>query len=301
MHLRRDSVVSSIFDQISYSTITMAVSIYTDSPITPAKASGVTPQTAIQHQSPTTQATNPKASSVSSNSDYPPSRPGAVPTLPTPTQTPNSRHEPPPPQPGAFPSASTAAISAKPSVPPPPRVGEVLKPPEYYSPQYASTQSPKPAQPYPPQMMLSTTEPSRGQPPGSVTSTNTFTPAFTPPTSLPSPERFRPTPTSTLPGNDHSGQARAPLDHPPGYRQNPYATNDQIPDQRFAPEQNSPRRGPPGLGGYNNDSRNTASGYEDEESVWGMAKKWAKGAGDTVGSYVTDMNEKISRNLDGGK
>lgn len=55
------------------------------------------------------------------------------------------------------------------------------------------------------------------------------------------------------------------------------------------------------MGGYNDDSRNTTSGFEDEEGMWGMAKKWAKGASDTVGSYVTDINEKISRNLDNGK
>lgn len=278
----------------------MAVSLYTDSPITPVKASGITPQTATQHQTPTTP-TNPKTSSASTNLSYPPPRPGAAPTLPTPTQAPDSRYGPPPPQIGAFPSPSTGATTARPSVPPPPRAGEVPKPPEYYAPQYSAAQTPKQAQPYPPQMMHTMTKPSHGQPPSSITSSDTFTPAFTPSTSLPTPERFRPTPTSTLPGNNNPEQVQVSLDHPPGYRQNPYANDDKLPDQRFAPEQNSPRRGPPVLGGYNNDSRNTTAGYGEEESVWGMAKKWAKGAGDTVGGYVTDMNEKISRNLDNGK
>lgn len=299
----------------SYSITSMTgVPIYTESPITPAKPSGVTPQTAIKDQTPPT-ATQSAPGIASSNLNYPPPQPGPVATIATPTRAPNSHYQPPPPQPGAFPSAPAPAITAKPSLPPPPRVGEVPKPPEYYAPQHSPPKTSMQQRQYPPQMMLSMTEPSNGQPPSSTTSTATYTPAFTPSTSLPTTGRLKPTPTSPLPGNNYdSGQLEAAagvsLDHPPGYVQNPYASNDTLPDHRFATEQttNSPRRGQPlGLGGYNdNPSHNinttsSSSGFEDEESVWGMAKKWAKGASDTVGNYVTDINEKISRNLDNGK
>lgn len=289
------------------------VPIYTESPITPAKPSGVTPQTAINKNQTPTAATKSASGIASSNLNYPPPQPGPVATLPTPTQAPKSHYEPPPPQPGAFPSASSAAITAKPSLPPPPRVGEVPKPPEYYAPHHSPPKTLTQRRQYPPQMMLSMTEPSKGQPPSSTTSTATYTPAFTPSTSLPTTERLQPTPTSPLPGNNHgNGQLGAgsgvSLDHPPGYIQNPYASNDTLPDHRFATEQtnNSPRREQPlGLGGYNDNSSHnittTSSGFDDEESVWGIAKKWAKGASDTVGNYVTDINEKISRNLDNGK
>jgi hypothetical protein len=81
--------------------------------------------------------------------------------------------------------------------------------------------------------------------------------------------------------------------------QNSCAT-DVTPAQQFTTEQTALWRGSPGLG-YNEASRNTSSRSEDEESVWETAKKWAKGASNTVGNYVTDMNEKISRNLDNEK
>ncbi len=266
------------------------VPIYTESPITPAKPSGVTPQTVTNPQNPLT-ATKSTISSTTSILDYPSAQPGPVAAKPTPTQALQSQYGPPPPQPGAFPSAAT---TAKPSIPPPPRVGEEPKHPEYYSPYQSASKSQRP---YPPQMMLSVTEPSKGQPPSSTTST-TFTPTFKPPSSLPMTERIGPSPTSPLSGNT-SERARASLEHPPGYVQNPYAS-DMTPDQQFAMKQNRSERGPLDLG-YDNDSRKTTSGFEDEGSVWEMAKTWAKGASDTVGKYVTDINEKISRSMDGGK
>lgn len=272
------------------------IPIHTESPITPVKPSGVTPKTAISHHTPTS-LTNVTTSTSSSIVDYPTARPGAGITQPTPTQALTSRYGPPPPQPGAFPSASFAGTTAKPSIPPPPRVGEVPKPPEYYSPHQSAAKQPMQQRPYPPQMALSVTEPLKGQAPSSATST-TFTPSFTPSTTLPTSERTRPTPAFS-PSRNNPGQGGASLDHPPGYIQNPYAT-DVTPAQRFATEQSGPGRGSPGLG-YNDSSRNTTSGFEDEESVWETAKKWAKGASNTVGSYVTDINEKISRNLENEK
>ncbi|KAL1839376.1 hypothetical protein VTK73DRAFT_4055 [Phialemonium thermophilum] len=101
------------------------IPIHTQSPINPAKASGVTPQTreaAPDETSGSVPATTTTAGAASENQAqpaYPPARPGAVPSLPVPTATAGvARHDPslqptptrsveqqgpPPPQPGAVP------------------------------------------------------------------------------------------------------------------------------------------------------------------------------------------------------
>ena len=72
---------------------------------------------------------------------------------------------------------------------------------------------------------------------------------------------------------------RASLEHPPGYVQNPFAS-DMTPDQRFATQQQEENRSdtPPSLG-YVDDSK-ARPGLEDDQTVWGTAKKWMKEKGE---------------------
>ncbi|KAF3356652.1 NADP-specific glutamate dehydrogenase [Verticillium dahliae VDG1] len=118
------------------------VPIYASSPITAAKASGVTPQTAgsdsaaAKSSGPAPTPTTPQA--------YPAAQPGATPHLPKqtgapsasylpPTQTQNPSAGPPAPQPGAVPSVS--------GLPPPPKTGEAYHPPQQTPDPQATTPS----------------------------------------------------------------------------------------------------------------------------------------------------------------
>lgn len=252
------------------------IPIHTQSPISPAKASSTT--------------SNGETSSDTSN--YPSARPGAAPT-PTRAQAIGLHHDPHPPQPGASPVPLPPTVTSKPNLPPPPKVGEVPKPPEYYTPGQATPTKTTQPQPYPPQMTLPSPLASHGQPPASTTSTG-YSPSFASTASVPSLQHSRPTPTSSFPPSG-SGTDEQSLEHPPGYIQNPYAS-DMTPSQRFATEQASQSGGSPALG-YNEKKRTSNAGFEDDEGLWGMAKKWAKEASDTVGSYVNDVNEKASKNF----
>lgn len=68
---------------------------------------------------------------------------------------------------------------------------------------------------------------------------------------------------------------RASLEHPPGYVQDPFAS-DMTPDQRFTAEQQQGNRSDivPSLG-YTDDPKGTRADSEDDKTVWGTAKKWA--------------------------
>ncbi|MCJ1465118.1 hypothetical protein MMC07_003734 [Pseudocyphellaria aurata] len=250
------------------------IPIHTQSPISPAK----------------------DGSTTSTPSSYPSARPGAAPT-PTRTQATGSRHDPPPPQPGAIPIPSQSTMTAKPNLPPPPKVGEVVKPPEYYTAAQATPTKPTHPQPYPQQMTLPSPVASHGQPPASTTSP-AYMPSFASTASIPSSQHVRPTPSGSFPLKG-SGKDDASLEHPPGYVQNPYAS-DMTPSQRFATEQASQPERSPALG-YSEKRRTSNAGFEDNEGLWGMAKKWAKEASDTVGTYVNDVNEKASKGFDNPK
>lgn len=255
------------------------IPIHTQSPISPAAAGSTTTER-----------------DTSKTSSYPSARPGAAPT-PTRTQNTGPRHVLPLPQPGAAPVPLHPTVTAKPNLPPPPKAGEVPKPSEYYtSAQATPTKSIQP-QPYPQQMTLSSPSASHGQPSASTTSTG-FTPSFASTAALPSPQHSRPAPTGSFLPSD-GGRDEANLEHPPGYVQNPFAS-DMTPGQRFATEQASQSGGSQALG-YSETRRTSNAGFEDNEGLWGMAKKWAKEASDTVGNYVNDVNEKASRNFDNPK
>ncbi|KAI1467288.1 uncharacterized protein F4812DRAFT_58022 [Daldinia caldariorum] len=117
------------------------IPVYTDSPITATKASGVTPQTAPP--STTSRPTPTSSSPTSSSQAYPPAQPGAAPSLPTATAAVNS-NIPPAPQPGAVPIPTGVPRA---NIPPPPKAGERLVSIPY--PQQMSI--PPPTAPYPSQ------------------------------------------------------------------------------------------------------------------------------------------------------
>lgn len=243
----------------------------------------------IHTQSPISAVTASTTSTLSNNNEYPSAQPGAAAPTPTQTSSSTSQYTPSPPQPGDIPDPSSAKITAKPSVHPPPKAGEKPKPPEYYAPALAvPTQAATQAQQYPQQMSIPPPTASYpGQPPASITSSNP-TPSFSQPSNLYSPAEIeqRPPPTRTVPGTNERGERRS-LEHPPGYVQNSHAM-DMTPDQRLAMQQ---RNQSASLGLRDKSTGN--AGYGQEESVWDVAKRLAKGVGDKV----TELNERYG----GGK
>ena len=86
---------------------------------------------------------------------------------------------------------------------------------------------------------------------------------------------------------------RASLEHPPGYVQNPFAS-DMTPDQRFAAQQNNENRSEtlPSLG-YIDNAKGPRAGLEDDESVWGTAKKWVKEKAEQASKLEEKVWDKI--------
>ena len=228
------------------------IQIHTEDPISLANASSITPQTS--------NAENP--SQPAKSTAPPPYQPGAGAPTPTRTVPHSSSYGPPAPQPGAAPVPPPRTITAQPNLPPPPKAGEKPLSPEHYAPIHYTPAQP---QPYPSQMSQPTVDsPIKGVPTGSTTSTS-MQPSFDP---------------STQPRNDASSTdmpIRASLEHPPGYVQDPFAS-DMTPDQRFAAEQQQGNRSDtlPSLG-YTDNPRGTKPGLEDD--IWGTAKKWMKESG----------------------
>ena len=243
----------------------------------------------IHTQSPISAAKALPTSTQPNDKEYPSARPGTGALMPTQTASSTSPYTPPPPRPGAVPAPPPPTITAKPSLPPPPKAGETPKPPEYYAPVHATpTDAASQAQSFPQQMSIPPpTASHRGQPPGSITSSNP-TPPFPPLSTLypPAETQQQPPLTGPIPA-ENEGRERRSLEHPPGYVQNSHAM-DITPDQRLAMQQEN-QPGSLGFGDHNGGN----AGYGQEESVWDLAKKFAKGVGDKV----TEINEKYG----GGK
>ncbi|KAK4697582.1 hypothetical protein P7C71_g512, partial [Lecanoromycetidae sp. Uapishka_2] len=241
------------------------VQIHTGDPIKPAEAAGVTLQTAYKPDEPVSQQAS--TTTVSSNG-YTPARPGAVAATPTRIVAPSSGYSPPPPQPGAAPMAAPPATTAKATLPPPPKAGEKPMPPEYYAPVQSTPAQPAQPQPYPHQMSETLLgQASYGVPSSSTTSTTTAPshPNHAAPTTLP--------PSAVSVG-------RASLEHPPGYVQNPFAS-DMTPDQRLAAEQRENESDTlPSLGYVDQPRKTSNAGFGEDESVWELAKKGLKKTGE---------------------
>lgn len=229
------------------------IQIHTQDPISPEEDS----QTPSQ----------PSTTTAPSNG-YALARPGAAAPTPTSTVASSSTYGPSPPQPGAVPVPTPPTTTAKATLPPPPKAGERPMPPEHYAPVQSTPAQPAHSQPYPSQM----SQPPLGQapygvPPGSTTSTTTAAsyPNYCPPTTLP---------TSDAPAGGAS------LEHPPGYVQNPYAS-DMTPTHRLAVEQRQNESDTLPSLGYNDHARKSSNaGLGEEESVWEMAKKGLKKTGE---------------------
>lgn len=235
------------------------IPIYTQSPINPAKADGVTPQTAeaSEENDGPQPATTTATSSRRQSGGYPAAQPGAVPSLPAVTPAPSSQQYapiqptptsnlayqgPPPPQPGAVPVAPGATFQAATSGPPPATVTAPARLPGH---------SPAATSGYPPQMSI-------------------------PAPAVPQAQRG----TSTAFVSPYSA-AQPDVSHPPGYQQNINA--DQLPV--------SQREGYQSSAGWVDDS----AADENEEGVWGAARKWAQAAGDKLSAAENEVWRRINK------
>ncbi len=248
------------------------VQIHTEDPIKPAKASGVTPQTAYSDAGNPSQ---PGPNATGSPYTYPPAQPGAAAPTPTGTIPQRSSYDPPAPQPGGTPVPPPPTTNASRGVPPPPKAGEKPLPAEHYAPARSTLEAK--TQPYPSQMsQFMVDQPLRALPPGSTTSTSTE-PSF-----QSSSQQSSIRSATDMP-------SRGSLEHPPGYVQNPFAS-DMTPDQRFAAEQQQENRSEtlPSLG-YVDNSKAPRPGLEDDQTLLGKAKKWAK----ETGQQASKLEEKI--------
>ncbi|KAF1350967.1 hypothetical protein BDV97DRAFT_350762 [Delphinella strobiligena] len=256
------------------------IPIYADAPIAPAKADGITPQTA--HVPPT--ATNATTSNAPAH-PYPagPAPTGFVaPPQPYPTRTQQSSAAtdgPPPPQPGAVPMPpSQTQSSGSTTAPPPPQPGI----PAHSSP---------PATTMPPQMAIP--PPSTNAAP--TRSTHPASPPSTP--SGPTTLNLGPVLGPTSQYSVHEPSRRS-LEHPPGYVQNPYSqemTSTQRASLEAQEAADRPSRN--SLSGILGGSDNAfgASTEGSGSGVWGAVKGFAAAAG----QRAVELEETAWRKVNG--
>ncbi|CAK7268619.1 hypothetical protein SEPCBS57363_003185 [Sporothrix epigloea] len=287
------------------------IPIYSQSPISAAKPSGITPQTEgiAQNDNRAQQETPTKTRPLVAGAGPPPPQPGAVPSLAKPTGAGQNSYAPPlpatttrsyspaPPQPGAAavppstagaypyykqtpPPATTTAAAV---LPPPPRVGETL----------ASTGIlDRPTAPatttMPPQMGM---PPLAASPyPATTRGTATYNQSDSPGTLQTQ---------GYAQGLATNEQQQTGFDHPPGYIQNTFAT-----------ELTSSRRGAnvasSGLSSYHNSRNNvidngsynsgaTFGDGEESEGIWDAAKKLAWSAGERLSAAETEVWKLINK------
>ncbi|KAI0402635.1 hypothetical protein F4802DRAFT_347367 [Xylaria palmicola] len=240
------------------------IPVYANSPITAAKADGVTPKTAsIDDACDAYRA----ASSPPTSTTYTPSthaaidaQPGAVPSLPKPTGAAVAQPCPPlqptptttiPSAGPASPQPGSAPVS---SIPPPPQANERYQP---------SVQTPAPpvtTTPYPHQMNIPA--PAAPQPSQQRGTSTTMTAP-----SLPYGNQI-PSATTGIDGSGAQG-----LSHPPGYQQNANASElDQY--QRSAVGQGE---------------------LDSDDSIWGAAKRLAQQTGQRLAAVEGEVWKKINK------
>ncbi|CAG9972423.1 unnamed protein product [Clonostachys byssicola] len=259
------------------------IPVYSSSPINAAaKASGVTPRTAggdhhsAEAPETTTSAPRPQG--------YPVAQPGAQPTLPAaavqtggaaPPQTsaglePTPTHQlvrdgsPPAPQPGAVP----VAPGTRSKIPPPPRAGESLQQ------QHPPVATAVPSQTtLPPQMSYPAPNPTYPPRAGSSTITAQVARSASGPV---------PTPLGELgPGGD-GGDDGDRFSHPPGYHQN-----------ALGPGLSS-RQEDQGIY-YTSQQQQRFDDDQDEEGLWGAARKWATAAGNSLAQAENEVWKRINK------
>ncbi|EHK15612.1 uncharacterized protein TRIVIDRAFT_38580 [Trichoderma virens Gv29-8] len=239
----------------------MPVQVYTASPINAAsKASGITPKTEAAEGNEPHVKPSPSTTSSGSPTAYPPAQPGARPSLPVQTGVPESSNR--------YKPTSTQADTSPPppqpgAVPSPPGNSHLPPPPKAGEPIQQRPRSQ--TMPMPPQMLYpspATTYQTHQR--GTSTSVSTaYSPNVPQPTFLQSSESTEP---------DFS--------HPPGYQQNIHAAD-------FTRDQREAHNASFGGGSYEN--------YDEEDSIWNTAKKWAAAAGDSLAAAEHEVWKRINK------
>jgi hypothetical protein len=241
------------------------IPVYTQSPISAAKASGRTSQTATPQSSTSISAT--ATTTASSTSSYPPAQPGSA-AFPAPTSAAQQRYAPlqptrttkpdegpATPQPGAVPTPISRS-----TIPPPPKAGESYHPPQ-------QTEGSVQPRAYPPQMSIPPpTSAYRAQPLTSSTTTSTSA-SILYPVGIPSAD----------------DPPRRSLEHPPGYHQNIHAS-ELTNQQKRAQEANR--------SGF---STGDGASDLDTEGVWNTAKKWAAQAGERISEAEAEVWRRVTK------
>lgn len=241
------------------------IPVYSASPISAAKADGVTPKTAQEDSSSPQQQQAATASNPAGSRGYPPAAPAAAPSLPKPTgalqapfrssirPTPTSAISgsdgPPPPQPGAVP-VPPGGYSVKQAVPPPPKAGESLE-----NMQTGPTTMP-------PQMGYLPPEPS--QPIQGRWSTTTTQP--------PPPMAGNYFQQGGGAGGGLHGAGAGYSPPAGGYQQNVHAA---------------------GYSGYQ--GRSDYDDHSGDPGVWDAAKKWASSAGESLAAAEHEVWKRINK------
>ncbi|KAF4343032.1 hypothetical protein FBEOM_3012 [Fusarium beomiforme] len=237
------------------------IPIHTSSPITVAKASGVTPKTA-DSDNPDVPADAPASNEVTT-STYPAAQPGARPSMPAATGAPQPSSDiqptptrsivdssPPAPQPGAVPEPQNGAYL------PPPKTSETMR--------ETPTQFTPAQMPYAP-----TTS-------GSEFAATRLATTTAPVAGLSPMAGLGPTPVL-------GGGSGSDFSHPPGYHQNVYASEFSS-AQRAAHEASVAQERRPSL-----------IGDDDGEGVWSAAKKWASAAGESLAAAEHEVWKRINK------
>ncbi|KAK8211526.1 hypothetical protein M8818_003179 [Zalaria obscura] len=270
------------------------IPIYTDAPITPTKADGVTPKTA----EPPTRTTD-NVATTNDGPAYPAAQPaaaafpGPTPAIsrpqPSATRTIASQDTPydgpPPPQPGAVPMPPSHPLPSSTSIPPPPQPGATAAQP-------AITAMPAQASIPPPSSNAAPTHSTYTSPPSSAPRAG--------PTTLNLGPVNPPAPSQA---SQYSVNANA---HPPGYVQNEYA-QEMTPAQRASLEvqevrEAQERRGRSGSLGGSLGGMLGAGGAdeglprtEQEAGVWGSVKGWAG----QLGEKAVRLEKEVWKRIDG--
>lgn len=241
------------------------VTIHSSSPINAAKAQGASPKTDKPEVPPAQGVpTYLKAQDhiPTSAQPYPPPQPGGRPAIPTQTST--TQASPPPPP--------TRTQNQYDTGPPPPQPGAVPAYPE----KATGTWSPGPGQTYqPPQPTPAPTTsapyPTQMSVPSPVTSYSTQIGSGTS-TSTPHHARHAPVDLGRTSVDGYS--------QPPGYQQNLGASN----YNNYQPT------------GYNSSMATAGRGdsTDDDDSIWGTAKKWAQTAGKNLAAAEQEVWRKIN-------
>ncbi|KAL9036526.1 MAG: hypothetical protein Q9214_006095 [Letrouitia sp. 1 TL-2023] len=244
----------------------IGIPLHSNSPISPVKLTPTVTGSA-------TSKTSTSTATVPSNGQK--SRPEISTTLNS-NPAPKYVSDAPPPEPKAIPSALASATTMRPTVPPPPKSGEVMKHPEDHEPA-SVTQS----QPYTSRMSAPPPRTAHGgQPPSSITPTKTdhFPRQSAEEISL---QKRQVAPSHDLVHSTNQATSKGSLEHPPGYMQNPNAS-DMTPAQRFATENSNQASENSPILGYAARQQSSNAGFGEEDGVWDLAKKLVKSAGDTL-------------------